>query len=95
MKITPYNLIYHELIGLNTTVARSTNPSQDGIIGLVVSETKNTLIIDTGEGEKQIQKKHNTFHFNLEDQVVSVSGSRLIAQPENRIKKKGKRYKLN
>ncbi|HHI30302.1 ribonuclease P [Methanosarcinales archaeon ex4572_44] len=95
MKITPYNLIYHELIGLNLAVARSTNPSQERISGMVVGETKNTLMIDTGCGEKQIQKKHNIFHFNLEDQVVSVAGSLLVSRPENRIKKKGKRYKLN
>jgi len=95
MKITPHNLIYHELIGLNVRVAQSTNPSQEGITGLVVGETKNTLVIETGRGEKQIQKMHNTFHFNIEDQVVSVAGSLLVARPENRIKKKSKRYKLN
>ncbi len=43
--ITPENLIYHTLIGLETVVAGSTNPDMIDITGVVVDETRNTLVI--------------------------------------------------
>jgi len=95
MNITPHNLIYHELIGLNVTVANSTNTCQDGIGGIVVDETKNMLVIETKDSCKQIPKKRNTFHFKLEEYHVSVCGSLLLSRPENRIKMRNKKHKLN
>lgn len=47
-EITPGNLVYHTLIGLETVVAESTNPDIVGISGVVVDETRNTLLIATG-----------------------------------------------
>ncbi len=47
-EITPENLVYHTLIGLETVVAESTNLDMVGIRGVVVDETKNTLLITTG-----------------------------------------------
>ncbi|KAF5414114.1 MAG: Ribonuclease P protein component 1 [Candidatus Methanogaster sp.] len=47
-EITPGNLVYHTLIGLETVVAGSTNPDIVGIRGVVVDETRNTLLITTG-----------------------------------------------
>jgi ribonuclease P protein subunit POP4 len=47
-EITPENLVYHTLIGLETVVAGSTNPDMVGINGVVVDETRNTLLITTG-----------------------------------------------
>lgn len=43
--ITPENLVYHTLIGLEAVVSGSTNPDMVGIAGAVVDETKNTLVI--------------------------------------------------
>ena len=45
-RITPENLIYHTLIGLETVVADSTNPDMIDITGAVVDETRNTLVIN-------------------------------------------------
>ncbi|MEA1894205.1 MAG: ribonuclease P protein component 1 [Euryarchaeota archaeon] len=47
-EITPENLVYHTLIGLETVVAGSTNPDMVGISGVVVDETRNTLLITMG-----------------------------------------------
>ncbi|MEA3282663.1 MAG: ribonuclease P protein component 1 [Euryarchaeota archaeon] len=47
-EITPGNLVYHTLIGLETVIAGSTNPDIVGIRGVVVDETRNTLLITTG-----------------------------------------------
>ncbi len=43
--ITPENLIYHTLIGLEAVVSGSTNPDVVGIAGVVIDETRNTLVI--------------------------------------------------
>jgi ribonuclease P protein subunit POP4 len=43
--ITPENLIYHTLIGLEAVVSGSTNPNMVGIAGVVIDETRNTLVI--------------------------------------------------
>jgi ribonuclease P protein subunit POP4 len=43
--ITPENLIYHTLIGLEAVVSGSTNPDMVGIAGVVIDETRNTLVI--------------------------------------------------
>ena len=44
-KITPENLVYHTLIGLEAVVSGSTNPDMVGIAGAVIDETRNTLVI--------------------------------------------------
>ncbi|PXF61431.1 MAG: hypothetical protein C4B59_04120 [Candidatus Methanogaster sp.] len=46
-EITPGNLVHHTLIGLETVVSGSTNPDMVGISGVVVDETRNTLLITT------------------------------------------------
>jgi len=40
VEILPSTLIYHELIGLEILVIRSTNPALTGIRGRVIDETK-------------------------------------------------------
>ncbi len=84
--ITPQNVIRHELIGLEVRVARSSNPAQTGISGLIVDESRNMLVIHTICGVKKIQKKYAAFDLRLpDDTLVRVDGSVLVMQPENRI----------
>jgi len=56
MAITPKDLVRHELIGLEVEIAESTNKSQAGLKGVVTDETRQTLTIDTGNGEKSLAK---------------------------------------
>lgn len=56
-EITPENLVYHTLIGLETVVAESTNPDMAGIRGVVVDETRNTLLITTGYSDFSAMKE--------------------------------------
>lgn len=56
-EITPENLVYHTLIGLETVVAESTNPDMVGISGVVVDETRNTLLITTGYSDFSAMKE--------------------------------------
>ena len=91
--ITPKNLIKHELIGLTVEIADSTNKFQIGLKGLVVDETKNTLIIETEKGIKKIQKKGSTFIFKISsEKKVKVSGNKIAVRPEDRLKLKVKRW---
>jgi ribonuclease P protein subunit POP4 len=90
--ITPKNLVKHELIGLNVEVIDSSNKSQIGTKGMVVNETKNTLVIKTRKDEKRIQKKGSVLMFKLSKHKVRVNGDKIIARPEDRIKLKVKKW---
>ncbi len=90
MKLTPENIIHHELIGLDARVAESTNKSLVGIEGRVVDETRNMLVI----GEKKIPKSCSSFIFKSHDLKLKVDGRLLLSQPENRIQTRfRKRFK--
>jgi ribonuclease P protein subunit Rpp29 (EC 3.1.26.5) len=91
--ITRRNILRHELIGLPVAVVRATNPRHQGITGLVIDETRNTLRIRTASGEQVIPKHPNTFRFTLPDgMIVDVDGSALVIQPERRITQKTQNY---
>jgi len=84
MKLTPHNIIHHELIGLDARVEDSTNKSFVGMGGKVVDETKNMLVIE----EKKVPKACSSFVFTIQGSRVKVDGRLLLSQPENRIQTK-------
>lgn len=92
--ITPQNIFRHELVGLNVVVVKSTHKGFTGIEGVVVDETKNTIKVeDLGGCEKIIPKNVATFRFTLPDSaVVEIDGRIIVARPEDRIKKKFRKY---
>jgi ribonuclease P protein subunit POP4 len=91
--ITPNNIFRHELIGLPVKVVCSTHEGFNGIEGKVVDETKNTIRVETEEIVKIIPKGVATFHFYLPDgNVVEIEGKIIIARPEDRIKKKFRKF---
>jgi len=81
--------VRHELIGLRIKVDESSNSTVRGLEGTVIDETRNMLVIENEERtEKKIPKAGNIFIFELNGGVqVKVKGERLIARPEDRIKK--------
>jgi len=87
VRITPRNLILHELIGLEVEVVESTNECMRGLGGVVVDETKNMLVIEKDGVRKKIPKRGNVFLFKLEAGNVLVRGDILAVRPEDRIKK--------
>ena len=99
MKLTPHNIIHHELIGLDTKVVDSTNISLIGIEGRIVNETKNLLTIGTDVQEKNIPKSCSSFIFTIPPVngkrylplTIKVDGRLLLSQPENRIQTKFKK----
>ena len=87
MPITPKNLVYHELIGLGVRVIRSRCRGYRGISGVVVDETRNTLVIEGGDGKRRrVVKDACLFHFRLPTGcVVAVDGRVLVGRPEDRL----------
>lgn len=90
--ISSENILLHELIGLESLIVSSANPTSKGIKGIVVDETKNTLIIEQNEVRKRIIKQDSVFRFKLPNgTVLEIDGSAIIGRPEDRVKKKIKR----
>jgi ribonuclease P protein subunit POP4 len=90
---TSENLVRHELIGLKVRIVESTNKKNKGIEGRVVYETRNMLIIEKKNGKEiKVAKNENIFSFNLDGIWVRVDGKLLLGRPEDRIKKKFRRW---
>lgn len=81
------NLHLHEFIGLKLRVLNSTNPTYVGKEGIVIDETKNTIVIDAGGEKKVIAKKGSVFEFYVNDKRVIIDGSTIVFRPHERTKK--------
>ncbi len=83
------DLPQEELIGLIMEVEESSNRDMEGLRGRIVDETRNTFVIETEQGEeKRIPKSGNMFIFVLEDGTrARIRGDKLLARPEDRIKR--------
>ncbi|MCS7105178.1 MAG: ribonuclease P protein subunit [Thermofilaceae archaeon] len=89
MKITPANILNHELIGLKAKVFKSKNASQVGICGIIIDETMKTILLETVKGRKRIFKRDSTFLLELPNGAkVLVEGKELLSRPEDRLKRK-------
>ena len=94
--ITAGNLLVHEFIGLNAEVVRCTDRKQQGMKGKIVDETKNMIVIETAEGEKEIVKKNCIFRFSLPDgKTAEVEGELIALDPAERPKKLAKYCRIN
>ena len=91
-RITGANVTAHELVGLGVKVVESTDPSRTGIAGKIVDETRNTLVVETREGEKCVPKRECCFEFLLGSEKAVVEGKDIEEKPENRIKYWRKRH---
>jgi ribonuclease P protein subunit POP4 len=89
---TPKNILQHELIGLECKVVAASNPSQIGLSGRVIDETMKTLVISTHKKRSRIPKMGTKFRFKLNETTVEVNGDALIGKPEDRIKRKQRRF---
>ena len=88
MKFRLKDIIKHELIGLQLTVAESKNKANAGLRGKIIDETKSTLTIKDSKGKRKMLFK-NSIKIELEvsGRKVLVDGARLVGRPEERIKK--------
>ncbi len=83
--ITAENITQHELIGLNTQITDSTNPQFIGLNGTIVNETKSMFALNTAKGMKLIPKSINSWKFRVNEQNVTILGSKIQKRPFDRI----------
>src|SRR5688572_13273208 len=82
------NLLYHELIGLKIKICQCPQADFINVIGQIVFETKNMLIIKTLNGIKKIAKNIiNQCIIYLQTYACFINGNQLIGRPEDRILK--------
>ena len=88
MKITPQNVVKHELVGLSTHVVESKDPNHVCRKGAILGESKEMLQIDTEHGIIAVPKGICVFDMTLPDStVVRIDGGLLRGRPEDRMKK--------
>jgi ribonuclease P protein subunit POP4 len=85
--VKPQNIAKHELIGLDVKVVHADDKSLTGKAGVIIDETRNTLIIKGKTGTKKILKKGALFRLQIAGKTVEIEGKTLIGRPEERIKK--------
>jgi ribonuclease P protein subunit POP4 len=91
MKITSA-FVQDEFIGLKAKVVQSSNADNVGINGIVIDETRNTLLIRQKNVDKMVAKDSSVFHFTMPDGTIAeVDGKVILGRPEDRLKKKIKR----
>lgn len=89
MRITPLNVLVHELIGLEATVVEGSNKWQVGISGKIVDETMKVIVLETPKGRRRILKRDVKLLLKLPDgTLVAVEGRELVGRPEDRLKKR-------
>jgi ribonuclease P protein subunit POP4 len=87
------NIVLNELIGLKARVTKSLDKKQRGISGVVIDETKNTIVLETGSGTKSIVKRISVFRFYSGGRSFTVDGEEIGFRPHERIEKSMKFYK--
>lgn len=87
MAINVHNILRHEMIGLDIRVVGSENITLIGLQGRIVNETKNTLTVKSGERLKKILKAQVVFQVTVDNQTIEIDGKRLVARPEDRLKR--------
>lgn len=87
MTITAQNILNHEIIGLYANIIESSDSTMRGLAGKIVSETRNTITVESNRGRAvQIAKNVATkIGLELDSGVCFISGSSLIGKPEDRI----------
>lgn len=73
-----------EIIGKMIEVIQARNEDLVGIAGRIVDETKNSIVVQAGDGRKTVLKAECTFRIDGE----VVEGDDLAARPEDRVKLK-------
>ncbi|MBI4018199.1 MAG: ribonuclease P protein component 1 [Candidatus Aenigmarchaeota archaeon] len=89
---TAKNILRHELIGLECEVVKAGNPQNVGIKGRIVDETLKTLVIKDAGGSRRVAKPKSVFRVVLGAEKADIDGDYIVARPEDRIKKKFKKW---
>jgi len=89
MKVTPENVVRHELTGLPLHIVESTDPNFVSKKGVILGETKEMILFGTNGTEVSVPKSNCIFDITLPDGTqVRVKGNVLRGRPEDRMKKR-------
>lgn len=83
-----------EFIGLETVIKASTNPTLKGRKGVIVDETKRTIVINDGGKDVVIPKDICLFEIRHGTGNYKVLGRDILFRPEDRIKEHRKIERL-
>ena len=72
-----------DLIGQEIEITNSKNNQIIGIIGKVIMETKNMILLDTKNGEKYIPK--NICQLSNNNQIIQTDSTKLSKRPHERL----------
>ena len=82
-------ILRHDLIGLYAKIIESSHQDYIGIKGIIVDETKKTLIIMDDKRKKRVEKRVSVLQIKLPNgKSYIVDGVSTIGHPVDRIKKK-------
>lgn len=85
------NIIQHEFIGLEVEILDSPCKDQIGLIGTVLDETRNMMIIETTKQKVKVPKSNTTFRFCVDNENVIVPGNMINVRSEDRTKRLGQK----
>ena len=84
--INAYNIVSHELIGLNVEITKKDNLVDSKLYGKIVFETKNMILLKTSFGIRRVPKAIvKRARFFLSQGGCFISGISLIGRPEDRV----------
>lgn len=75
-----------ELVGADCEITGAKNASLIGIKGRIINETKNTITIKTGKGNKTAVKRQVTIMAEISNKKFRIEGAEIDARPEDRAK---------
>ncbi len=87
MKIQLSDIVRSELIGLRAEIVEAKNDSLRGLKGVIIDETKNTLVIESDGIAKKVIKSQVIIKILFQGQALEVDGRVLLGRPEDRLKK--------
>lgn len=85
--MTKHEILKEEIIGKKVKVTHAKNNSLNGIEGIIVDETRNTITVDTPNGGKKLLKSQVVLKMVSKGNVYELDGRLLLNRPEDRIKK--------
>lgn len=82
----PDNQFQMELVGKNIQVVESTNPSEIGLAGKIIDETRSTIKIEMKGKQKVLFKSNIKFRIGTENSGLIIDGKKVAKRPEERLK---------
>ncbi len=81
--------IHMPFLARNISVIDSADPTLVGVEGMVLEETRRTIIVQTKNGEKTLAK--DVIQFTLDSEKNVIDGATVTQRPEDRINRKYRR----